>query len=197
MLPVVATTLFVASMLVALCPRFLRRRCLTIVALAALPALVHCHAIAFFIIIAFAFRLSESASTAATISIVAIVVTFVVILLTIRLIIVASRAIPELASCVARPARLALLGEVACKSFFRAIAQTIDLGTFERAINFFLRKKGLKIVCETFDCLGGQLFSAFDVLGAVCAVEHHVVPLQRQFFTRRWRLAGGEKLGDA
>ncbi len=45
-LAVVATTLFVASTLVALRPRFLQRRCLTIVALAALPALVRCHVIA-------------------------------------------------------------------------------------------------------------------------------------------------------
>ncbi len=115
----------------------------------------------------------------------------------IRSIIIASRAIPELASRVAQPARLALLAEVAPESFFRAIAQTIDIGTFERAIDFFLRKKGLKIVCETFDRLGGQLFSAFDVLSAVCAVVRHVVPLQCQFFTRHWRLASGEKLGNA
>ncbi len=128
---------------------------------------------------------------------VAIIVTVVVVSSTIRSIIVASRAIPELASRVARPACLALLAEVARELFFRAIVQTINLGTFEHAIDFFLRKKGLKIVRETFDRLGGQLFSAFDVLGAVCAVVRHVVPLQRQFFTWRRRLAGGEKLGNA
>jgi hypothetical protein len=149
-----------------------------------------------FFIVVFAFRSSESASTAATIAIIAIVVSVVIVSSTIQLIIVVLRAIPELASRVAQPARLALLEEVACKLFFCAIAQTSDLGTFERAINFFLRKKGLKIVRETFDHLGGQLFSAFDVLGTVCAVVYHVVPLQRQFLTRRWRLAGGEKLGN-
>ncbi len=108
----------------------------------ALLALVRRHAIAFFFIVAFAFRSSESASTAVTIATVAIAVTVVVVSSMIRLIIVALHAILELASHVARPARLALLGEVARESFFCAIAQMIDLGTFERAINFFSEKKG-------------------------------------------------------
>jgi hypothetical protein len=137
------------------------------------------------------------ASTTVTIVTIAIVIRLVVVSLTIQSIIVASRMIPELASRVAQPARLARLMEVARESFFRAIAQTINLGTFELAIDFFLRKKSLKIVHETFDRLGGQLFSAIDILGAVCAVVRHVVPMQRQFFTRRRRLASGEKLSNA
>ncbi len=90
-----------------------------------------------FFIVAFAFRLSESASTAATIAIFAIIITVVIVSSTIQSIIVALRAISELASHVAQPARLALLAEVARELFFCTIAQTIDLGTFERAIIFF------------------------------------------------------------
>jgi hypothetical protein len=56
---------------------FFRRRCSTLVALAALPAFARCHAVAFFLIVAsFA---SKLAATAATITIVAIVIGVIVV----------------------------------------------------------------------------------------------------------------------
>jgi hypothetical protein len=132
LLAIVATNPFLASTLVVSRPRFFWRRCLTLVALAAHSALATSHAVAFFFIVAsFA---SKLAATAATITIVTIVIGVIVVSSTIRSIIVVARAIPELASRVARPARLAILAEVARESFFRAIAQTIDLVAINRRV---------------------------------------------------------------
>ena len=60
------------STLVASRPLFFRRRRLTIVALAALSTLAHCHAVTFLLIVAF--YASTSAATVATIVIVAIAI---------------------------------------------------------------------------------------------------------------------------
>jgi hypothetical protein len=46
--------------------------------------------------------------------------------------------LPELLSHVTHPARIPLLAKVACEQLLCAVTKAIDLGTFERAVNFFL-----------------------------------------------------------
>jgi hypothetical protein len=110
LLAIVATDPFLASTLVASRPRFFRRRRSTLVALAAHSALATSHAVALFFCCCCVLRIRNGGHGGHDCD---------------RRDhrhrcrrIVASRAIPELASRVTRPARLALLAEVARQSFF-------------------------------------------------------------------------------
>jgi hypothetical protein len=69
--------------------------------------------------------------------------------------------------------------------------------SFERPVDFALSKKRLKVRRERLDGLVGQFLARLDVFGAIGAVVRHIVPLHRELFARRWRLAGGEELRDA
>jgi hypothetical protein len=69
--------------------------------------------------------------------------------------------------------------------------------SFKRAVDFTLSKKRLEVRRERLDRLVGQFFARFDVFGAIGAMVRHIVPLHRELFARRWRLARGKEFRDA
>jgi hypothetical protein len=129
-----------------------------------------------------AFRLvvvsvASVASRSAVGGVASIVIALIVAALAVRLtsIVSPALALTHLATSVVRTARLALLVDVVHKHPLGAVTQALDLVTFERAVNFALRKKRLEVRQERLDGLVGQ----------------YVVPLHREVLVRHWRLAGG------
>ena len=90
------------------------------------------------------------------------------------------------AACFAPAANLRFHGPL------RAVPEAVHLGTFERAVVQSLREQRLKIRRKRINCLVGQFFTASHVLVAVLGMVRHIVPLHRELFARRWRLAGGK-----
>jgi hypothetical protein len=193
----IAVVVSIFSIVAIFFPRpFLRRRS-TVVAIASPLAIASTVAV-------FTFRLVvESApSVVSRLAIggaASIVIALIVAALVVRLTSVVSPAfaLTHLAMSVVRAARLALLANVVREQPLGAVTQPLDLVLFERAVDFALSKKRLKVRRKCFDGLVGQFFARLDLFGTIGLVVRHVVPLHRELFARWWRFAGGEEFRDA